>query len=72
MVEATQPQSVDSTMEGAMRDLDGDFEMTAAKFDGVMEKCTREQNKRDHDKPSPSKAAKTVITPQNHSGSNDK
>ena len=72
MMEVTQPKSADSTMEGATRDLDGDFEMTAAEFDGVMEKCTRERNKRDHDKPSPSKAAKTVITPQNHSGSNDK
>ena len=58
--------------KGTTHDLDGNFETTAAEFYGVMEKCTRERNKRDNDKPWPSKAAKTVVTPQNHSGSNDK
>ena len=58
--------------KSATSELDGDFETTTVEFDGVMETGTRERNKRDNDKPSPSKAANTVITPQNHSGSNDK
>ena len=58
-------------MEGATRDLDKDFEMTAAEFDGVLEKCSRERNKRDHGQPPPRKEAKEVIVTQNQTGSND-
>ena len=69
--EANQTEREDSTMEGATRDLDEDFEMTAAKFNGVLEKCSRERNKRDQGQPPPRKDVKKVITPQNQTGSND-
>ena len=71
MVEASQKGRDDSTKDGASRDLDGDIEMSAEEFDGVMEQCSRERSKRDHREPPPRKEAKKVITPQNQNGSND-
>ena len=70
VVEETELQDEDRVIEGAARDLDGDFQMLAADFDGVMEEYSRERNKRDHVKPPPHKAVKQVITPQNQTGSN--
>ena len=69
--EKSQIPSLDCNREGTPCDLDGDFEMTADEFDGVMENCSRERNMRDHREPPPRKAAKTVITPQSQTGSND-